>query len=172
MITIRPLAADDDLGDLIALSRAFFQEYEGHHEEFFCIGDLRDEDVVAFFRRSLDDEDGCTLIAVEGGHAVGYVTAYVREQARFYRVARVGAISGLMVRADCRRRGIAARLHAAALAFFRERGAGLYTVYTATANRGALAFYARQGMAPLLTTLLGQVPADDSEGERPAPRET
>jgi ribosomal protein S18 acetylase RimI-like enzyme len=157
MVIIRPLAPNDDLGDLVALSRAFFSDYEAHHP-LFCIGELRDADIIAFFRRSLEDEDGCTWVAEADGHIVGYLTASVREQARFYRIDRVGAISGLMVAEGYRRKGIAGRLHAAALALFRERGVAYYTVYTATANTGALAFYARQGMTPLLTTLVGTVP--------------
>lgn len=46
MATIRELRPEDDLGDLIALSRAFFEEYEVHHTEFFKIDQLRDSDIA------------------------------------------------------------------------------------------------------------------------------
>jgi hypothetical protein len=40
MIEIRPFRSTDSLDELIALSRAFFAEYEAHHPAFFQIDDL------------------------------------------------------------------------------------------------------------------------------------
>lgn len=162
MIEIRRLRADDDLGDLIALSHDFFREYEAHHQTFFRIDELRDEDVVAYFTETLDAEDAATFVAVEGGRMVGYITAFVREQAPYWRVRCVGDISGLMVHPDHRRRGIGGALLRAATAFFRRQGVEYYTVYTAVANEAAIRCYERHGMTPLYTTLLGCT--EDDEG--------
>jgi hypothetical protein len=54
MIIIRTLQKQDDLHDLIVLSKEFFKEYEAHHEEFFKVDDLRDGDIVEFFSRSIE----------------------------------------------------------------------------------------------------------------------
>jgi len=161
MITIRRLQPEDSLQDLLELSRAFFAEYEGHHPEFFKVERLGDDHIADYFSRTLDSADGVTFLARLQGRTIGYLTAFVRRQPGFYQVKHVGAISGLMVHKDYRRKGIATRLLAEGIAFFRENGIDLYTVYTATANRAALEFYARQGMAPLYTTLIG------STGDRP-----
>jgi GNAT superfamily N-acetyltransferase len=157
MIDIRPLTPEDNLDDLIALSRAFFAEYEAHHEAFFDIDGLEDGHIVTYFTRSLDADDSATFIALHKDRIVGSITVHVRPQAEFYQIKRVGAISGLMVHQAHRRQGIATRLLAEARAFFRERGVTYFTVYTAAANRGALQFYERIGMAPLHVTMLGQV---------------
>jgi GNAT superfamily N-acetyltransferase len=155
MITIEKLQSGDSLRDLIELSRAFFTEYEGHHPEFFKIEGLRDDDIVDYFSRTLDSTSGTTFVARCQGRIIGYLTAFVREQPSFYQVKQVGAISGLMVHKDHRRKGIATRLLAETIAFFRDHGIEHFIAYTATANVVALEFYARQGMAPLHTTLIG-----------------
>ncbi len=155
MIHIRALGQEDDFHDLIALSRDFFQEYEAYHEEFFKIELLDDEHIVDYFSRWLNDENGNTFIALAENRIVGYVTVYVREQATFWKVKKVGDISGLMVHKDYRRRGIASQLLARARAFFAEHGVKYFTLFTATENKAAIGFYERNGLVSLHTTLIG-----------------
>ena len=156
MTDIRALQKDDDLHDLIVLSKEFFDEYEAHHEEFFQVDDLHDSDIVEFFTRSIESEDSQTVIAVADGRTVGYITIAIRSQPSFYRVKRVGAISGLMIHKNYRRRGIASQLVARAVAFFQEKGVKYFTLYTATANQSTIRFYEQHGMTPLQTIMLGQ----------------
>jgi ribosomal protein S18 acetylase RimI-like enzyme len=106
-----------------------------------------------------DLEDGATFIATAQGKVVGYITVFVRTQAGFWRIKRVGSISGLMVSRAYRRRGIATALLAKAIGFFWKRGIKYFTTYTAVANQAATEFYERSGMVPLHTTFLGEVPA-------------
>ncbi len=146
---------EDDLRVLIPLSRAFFAEYAQLHP-LFALGALRDEDITAFFGATVGAADGATFLAEEKGEIVGYLVASVRGQAPFYATRRVGTISGLMVHADCRRRGIGARLMAAALAWFAERDVAQFTLYTAAANEGALAFYRSQGLESYQIVLVGE----------------
>lgn len=156
MTEIRKLQAKDNLSDLVALSRAFFAEYEAHHDAFFGIDELRDADITGYFSHSLDTDDGATFIAMLDGSIVGYITVFVRGQAGFYKVKQVGAISGLMVHQGHRRKGIGSRLLAKATAFFQEKGVTYFTVYTAAANRAAVQFYERNDMTPLHVTMIGK----------------
>ncbi len=155
MIHIRALRQEDDFRDLIALSRDFFQGYEAYHEEFFKIEQLDDNQIVGYFSRWLNDENGSTFIALAENRIVGYITVYVREQATFWKVKKVGDISGLMVHKDYRRRGIAGQLLARAKAFFAEHGVKYFTLFTAVENKEAIAFYERNGLVSLHTTLIG-----------------
>jgi ribosomal protein S18 acetylase RimI-like enzyme len=155
MNEIRPLRPNDALDDLIALSRAFFAEYESHHPDFFAIDALQDNDIAGYFNRWLDDAAGKTFVAVSDVHIVGYITVYVQEQPSYWQVKRIGHISGLMVAPAYRRQGIAARLLDEARSFFRQMGVVYFTVYTAVANQPALQFYEQSDMVPLYTTLLG-----------------
>jgi ribosomal protein S18 acetylase RimI-like enzyme len=164
MIEVRSLRADDNLDHLILLSRNFFAEYEAHHPDFFCIDRLTDEDVKDYFSRWLDNEDGRAFVAVTDGKIVGYITVYVYPRQRYWRIKRAGEISGLLVHNAYRRQGIATQLLAQARAFLAERNVEYVTVYTATANRGALAFYAHCGMTPLYTTMLGDVSDSPQRG--------
>lgn len=153
---IRQLNREDDLSDLIALSREFFEEYSAHHRELFQIDELRDAQIADYFARSTGSAESATFVAILDGRAVGYIAAHVRAQAEFYKVKEVGAISGLMVHRDHRRKGIATRLLAEARAFFLRHGIRYFTVYTAVANQAALEFYERNGMTALHTTLIGE----------------
>jgi len=160
MTEIRSLRKDDKLNDLISLSREFFEEYESHHENFFKIDRLSDSDIVDYFSQWIDDEDGETFIALTGGRIVGYITVYVRTQPIYWKIKKVGDISGLMVQKAYRRRGIAGQLLAKARAFFEKKAVRYFTVYTAIGNRGALEFYERSGLLPLYTTMMGVVMDD------------
>ena len=118
MVTIEKLQPGDSLHDLIELSRAFFAAYEGHHPEFFKVEGLHDADIVDY-SPTLNSTDGVTFVAQLQGRIVGYLTAFVRTQPSLYHVKRVGAISGLMVHENHRRQGIATKLLAEAVAFFK-----------------------------------------------------
>jgi ribosomal protein S18 acetylase RimI-like enzyme len=155
VIHIRAIRREDDLNDLIELSRDFFQEYAAHHDDFFKIGQLSDGHIVDYFSRWIDDENGETFIALAENRLVGYITVYVRERAAHWRIGKAGDISGLMVHKDYRRRGIATQLLARARAFFAQRAVRYFTVYTAVENKAAMAFYEGNGLVPLHTNMIG-----------------
>jgi ribosomal protein S18 acetylase RimI-like enzyme len=157
MKIIRQLEREDDLADLISLSRAFFAEYETHHDEFFDIDQLEDAHISDYFARTIDSASDATFVAMVDQRMVGYITVHVRPQAPFYRIKEVGAISGLMVQREHRRSGIGRRLLAQARAFFKEQGVRYFTVYTAVANDSAISFYKASGLLPLQTTLVGLI---------------
>jgi ribosomal protein S18 acetylase RimI-like enzyme len=144
---------------------AFFYEYEDHHKEFFKIDCLSENDIVDFFSRSVGSPESATFIAVEDGMAVGYITVSIRVQPSFYKFNKVGAISGLMVQKDSRRKGIGTQLLAAATGFFHEKGVKYYTVYTSVNNHSAITLYERNGMIPLYTTLIGELDTTFAEVE-------
>lgn len=156
-MVIRKLRKEDDFTGLIVLSRFFFEEYTAFHTEFFNIDVLRDEDIIGYFRGTVETDDGATFIATEDGMIVGYITVFLRNQESFWAIKRIGAISGLMVHKDYRSRGIASGLLAEAKAFFEEREVKYFTVYTATANEAAIELYEHRGMTPLYATLIGEI---------------
>jgi ribosomal protein S18 acetylase RimI-like enzyme len=162
MTIIRELQKQDDLHDLIVLSKEFFEEYVALHGEIFQVDDLRDSDIVEFFSRPIESEDSATFVAVVEDRMIGYITVSVHSQAGFYRVKRIGAVSGLMVQKNYRRRGIAGQLFDRAVAFFAEQGVKYYTLYTATTNQGAIRFYEQRGMTPLQTVMQGKIARNEN----------
>jgi ribosomal protein S18 acetylase RimI-like enzyme len=157
MINICSLNLDGPFDDLISLSREFFQEYQANHQAFFKIDDLKDEDVIHYFSSFCGAKNRGAYLALVDGQTVGYITVYVKEQANYWQVKRVGEISGLMVRKEYRRLGIGKELIARAKGFFIARDVRFYTVYTAVENRVALDFYRHNGMTLLYTTMIGEV---------------
>jgi ribosomal protein S18 acetylase RimI-like enzyme len=156
MTEIRELNKEDDFNDLIELSQEFFQEYESHHKDFFKIDQLKDDDIISYFSSFCGVESRKSFIAVEGKRIVAYITVYVIEQAVYWKIKKVGEISGLMVQKDYRHTGIAKRLLASARDFFKAEAVNYFTVFTAVENRAAIDFYKNNDLIPLYTTLIGE----------------
>jgi len=157
MIEIRKLKSSDDLGDLIALSRIFFQEYQNHDDKFYNIGTLEDEHIATFFKRSIDSENGLTYIALDGEKVVGYTTVSIQGQAPFYEVQRFGNISGLMVSPQYRHKGIGKRLVNKAEAYFKENGVEYYRLFTSVNNETGIRFYESCGLRHFQTIMMGMI---------------
>jgi len=156
MITIRELRAEDGLSAVLALCRDFFAEYEEHHEEFFDTDNLTDADISGRFMQSLESGDSATIIALIDDEIVGYASVVIRDQPRFYKVKKVGAISALMVAKEHRRKGVATRLLEGSREFFRRHGVKYFTLYTAVANDGATEFYERNNLSRLHISFIGK----------------
>ncbi|PKK82965.1 MAG: hypothetical protein CVT49_10905 [candidate division Zixibacteria bacterium HGW-Zixibacteria-1] len=156
MITIRELQPEDDLAAVLKLCRDFFLEYEEHHKEFFDTDNLTDADISGRFLESMTSDTSATIIALVDDRIAGYASVAVREQPRFYKIKKVGAISALMVAEEYRRRGIATQLLAESKAYFRRQGIKYFTFYTATANLAAIRLYEKCGMAVLHTAFIGE----------------
>lgn len=74
---------------------------------------------------------------------------------------QMAAIESLSVGREHRGRGLGSRLIAAVHADLRERGIELLTLAVFAGNAPAARLYARFGMQPLLTTMIGRVPPGD-----------
>ncbi len=160
MLVVRELRPEDNLTAVLTLCKEFFDEYEQHHEEFFDTDNLRDADISGRFLESMESDNSATIIALLNDVIVGYASVSVREQPQFYKVKNVGAISGLMVAKDHRRKGIAGLLFQEVKAFFRRHGIKYFIMYTAVANQAAIKFYEQNGMIPLHTTFIGEANAE------------
>ena len=157
MIKIRLLKKDDDFGSLISLSREFFNEYETYHKDFYNIEYLKDEHIIDYFSSFCTRKDRKAFIAVDTHQIVGYITVYIDERPDYWHIKKIGEISGLMVQKEYRRMGIAEKLLEKAERFFKEKDLAYFTVFTSVANQGAIDFYRKKGLAPLYSTLIGQV---------------
>jgi ribosomal protein S18 acetylase RimI-like enzyme len=102
-------------------------------------------------------DDRAAFIALENDRVVGYITIYVEARPAYWKVKRVGHISGLMVRKEDRRIGIGNQLLDRARVYFSDLGVQCYSVYTAVENKAAIRFYEGQGMALLYGHLLGEI---------------
>jgi ribosomal protein S18 acetylase RimI-like enzyme len=154
---IRRLHEGDNFTDLVLLSKAFFLEYAGCHRAFFELDCLNDKDIEAYFSSFVGDDDRVAFVAIEENRIVGYITVYVQRQPSYWKVKRVGHISGLMVGQEHRRSGVATQLLTEAKLFFAEHGVRYFTVYTAVENKSGVAFYQAQGMEALHTNFLGRI---------------
>lgn len=157
MIEIRKLTEDDSFEDLIKLSRDFFKEYESYHDSFFKIGILKNSDITNYFLKMIKSEDHVVYVTIIDKKIIAYITCYIVNQSVYWKVKRVGHISGLMVKKGCRGMGIAKRLLKKANQFFKERGVDYFTVYTAIANEEGIEFYKRRGFEKLGVTMIAKV---------------
>jgi len=157
MLTIRELKPEDDLNAVLTLCKDFFAKYEEFHKEFFDTDNLCDDDISGRFLESMNSDSSATIIALDDDVIVGYASVAIREQPRFYKIKKVGAISALMVTKEYRRKGIATQLLAESKAYFHRHGIMYFTLYTSYANHGAIKFYEKIGLEKLHTFFLGEI---------------
>jgi len=146
----------ETLAELLELCRAFFEEYESLHEEFFDLDALTDAAISGRFEASIDSDNSATFVALDNRRLVGYALLAVREQAPFYKIKRVGSIAGLYVLPEYRRQGRAVGLMNACRDFFAEQNVKYYTLFTSVNNNGAIKLYRRLGLEELHATFLGR----------------
>lgn len=101
--------------------------------------------VRARLERIARHPDHTTLVAVAEGDVVGMVGAYVTPS--YEHDAPTGRITAMVVSDKAQRRGIGARLVAAAEDWVRAQGAGLMMLTSHNRRTGAHAFYRRLGYA-------------------------
>jgi len=154
---IRELNNKDDLKLLVQLSRDFFYEYESNHPYFFKIDEIDEKDIISYFTRFIGNDDRKAFVAVQGGNIIGYMTVLIQEQASYWKIKRIGHISGLMVRQDHRRKGIGRKLLQSAGGYFKEKGIKQYTLFTSVNNKSGVEFYEKCGLEKLYTTMMGEV---------------
>jgi GNAT superfamily N-acetyltransferase len=130
-------ATHDDLGDLLALMRAYCDFYE--------VGPP-DDDLLALSRTLIADpeREGVQLIARnENGEAVGFATIFWSWST--LSASRIGVMNDLFVAPVARGGGVAEALVAACVEECRARGAATLTWQTAKDNERAQRVYERIG---------------------------
>ncbi|MBZ9687385.1 GNAT family N-acetyltransferase [Clostridium estertheticum] len=154
---IRRLQETDDMVQLLALSKAFFEEYETHHDYFFKIDSVEYEDISGYFNSWLNNDNKAAFLALLDDRIIGYITVYVKNQASFWKIKQIADISGLMVEKSMRKYGVASELMKAAMAFLIDKKIDFFTLFTSSNNIEAIEFYKKIGMETLYTHLMGSV---------------
>ena len=153
---IRELNKSDDFSELVSLSKQFFLEYENHNG-IFKIETLKDEFLKEFFVKSLDNENSNVFIAIEQDKIVAYISFNIKSRLSFFKIKKVGEISGLMVNKEYRKKGIAKQLLEKTIEWFKSKNINHYILETSSKNDGAIKFYTSLGLNPLRTQLIGKI---------------
>jgi len=160
MLSIKILQNTDNFNELINLSKKFFEEYQSHDDELFDIDDLQDEHILSYFQKTLDSENAITYLAMEETNIVGYITLFIQNQADFYKIKKIGSISGYMVSPSLRNKGIGKQLFDKALEYFRSKDIKYYKLFTSVNNNNAIDFYSKNGMKHFQTIMIGKISGD------------
>lgn len=100
---------------------------------------------LAFRREQVEVDDARTLVAVDDGRLVGYVSGEVQPSAPIFQSGDDLYVSEVYVREEFRRRGVAADLLDAIVAWGREQGCDTTSLDVDVANTAARAFYEDAG---------------------------
>lgn len=156
-VSITELKIGDNFNELFELSKDFFYEYEEHNIEYFKIDKLNINDIEDYFKRFIGDNSKIAYIAKKDNKIIGYITLYIKEQANFMEIKKIGEISGLMVNKKYRKKGIGNSLMDKAKEYFKNKRAEYYELFTAIKNKNAIKFYKNNGMEEIKLTLLGKI---------------
>jgi GNAT superfamily N-acetyltransferase len=112
-------------------------------------------------RRAEDDADARHLVAEVRGRVVGTAFAYVVQPSTISD-ERAVEVSGFVVGADDRGRGVGSALLGACARFARERGVELLTIKTFAQNEASLDYWHSRGFRDRMVQLIASVEAVDA----------
>ena len=161
MIEIRKLQENDDTSDLILLSREFFEEYKSYRTDCPFIESFIESDILTYFSKFLKSAEKTVFIARDNSRIIGYITLCLSCQPFFWKIRKVGSISGIVVKKELRHRGIGKRLFEAAVAYFGSMQVSYFTVYTTDKNARSIEFYEHNGMKPLCCNYIGKIDKEE-----------
>lgn len=147
---------EDDLDDLYALSREYFDEYAGH-DKTSRVAELTREHIRNYFEAFIDRQGRQATVARSGGSIVGYSTYYEKPRQCFYEIASIGEISGIFVRTKDRNKGIGEALLDRAKNYFRTRRIQYYSLFTSKNDLKGIEFFERNGMYVNNVVLHGEI---------------
>ena len=144
-------AGKGDVGALVRLSSALFQEDGGMRDPFADVGwperEGRDHFLSLISRR-----DALCLLSKPGRAPAGYLAGYIGEPVTI-RPVKVAEVQSMYVEARYRNRGVGSALVAEFRSWAERQGAERISVTAYASNEAAIRFYARLGFLPKRTTL-------------------
>jgi GNAT superfamily N-acetyltransferase len=144
-------AEEKDVGSIVELSSALFQEDAGQHDPFMNLNWPREEG-DEYYTKTISGENSVCMLAVADGTAVGFLTGYVKGEASIRPVCQA-ELESMFVAEAFRGQGVGSGLAQAFLDWCRQRGVQRVTVTAYWANVGAIEFYKRLGFEPKELTL-------------------
>jgi len=156
-VLIKELDSENSFSDLIELSKEFFYEYENNNRDFFGIDSIDEIDIGNYFNSFMGKETSKAYIAIIDDKIVGYITVYIKNQANYWIVKKVGDISGLMVNKNFRKNGIGSKLLKRAIEYLEQKDIKYYTVFTSVNNVNGITLYKKFGSKELCTTFYGRI---------------
>ena len=110
------------------------------------------DEVAVKYRRAMEDEDAWLGVAEDDGDVVGMAFAEIKVPSRFSD-ERALELSGVMVRAGHRGRGVGRALVHEATRFAQARGVGWIELKTFVPNESAVGFWQALGFRPRVVQL-------------------
>jgi GNAT superfamily N-acetyltransferase len=145
------IAAPGDVPALVDLCAGLFATDAAPHDPTVDQGWPRREG-AGYFEEILADERSDAWVAVVDDEPVGYAVGR-RRDADSYRPVPTATLESMFVQAGHRGAGVGAALVAAVTDWARAAGARFVNVTAHAGNERAVAFYRREGFAPLSVTL-------------------
>jgi len=157
VLLIKELKMVDGFPGLLELSKDFFYEYENNNKDFFQIDAIAEMDIRNYFQNFIGNENTMAYIAIIEERIIGYITLAVRNQPNYWKIKKIGDISGLMVSKNFRNNGIGTKLMMKGIEYFKRKGIKYYTVFTSVNNTSGISLYKKCGLEQLYATLYGRI---------------
>ena len=154
---IKELDGNCNFTDLLNLSKDFFYEYENNDKEFFKIDSINEMDIKNYFQRFISNENNMAYVVMYEEKIIGYITLVINNQPDFWKIKKVGSISGLMVDKNFRKNGIGTKLVKTGIEYFKQKNIKYYTVFTSVNNINGILMYKKCGFEELQTILYGKI---------------
>jgi ribosomal protein S18 acetylase RimI-like enzyme len=114
-------------------------------------------DIRNYYQKFIGNENARAYIAMIEEKIIGYITLLIRNQPDYWKIKRIGDISGLMVSKNFRHNGIGTKLIMKGIEYFKRKDINYYTVFTSVNNTSVISLYRKCGFEQLYTTLYGRI---------------
>ncbi|MHC5055150.1 MAG: GNAT family N-acetyltransferase [Planctomycetota bacterium] len=142
-------AKSRDMAFIVELWKKLSEEHAQLDERYA----LRPEAEIVWARwagQRLRDDASIALVAESGTECVGYLLGHADEAQPIFEQRSYATITDLFVTPDFRRKGVASKLLAEALAFFKSRDLAHVRLNVLVKDEAARAFYEKHGFGDFL----------------------
>lgn len=146
-------ATKDDVPRIQAMNYELFKLEQRAHVPSLDPEWVYSEKGVDYFSGRIAGEDGCVLIAVADGKAVGYLCGGLREAVAYRNIEKVAELENMFVYEAHRSKGIGAELVDVFVVWCTEQEVQCIKVNAYASNKKALEFYRKGGFVEYSVTL-------------------
>ena len=139
-------AKEKDIGEIVELNYALFQEDAGQRDPFMNLNWPREEGDEHFSRLVSGDHSVCLLAEIDG-KIVGYLAGYTMD-ATSLRPVNLAELESMFVRQEFRGQGVGTALANEFMKWSKQKGAQRVSVTAYAANEKAVEFYKGLGFEP------------------------
>lgn len=124
--------------------KLFLKEYEEYDKALICDWPFGEEG-TEYFKERIEKDNGCALVAVADGKAVGYMVGAILKRERYRNISKFAELENTLVLTEHRSKGIGKKLYEKFKEWCKSKNVQKICVEPTAQNTRAIEFYRKHG---------------------------